>query len=219
MKYFIANWKMNMDLKSITEWYPLFEHELQVKEDWYKIIVAPSMAHLAILKEFPDPMIKLAAQDVSHYQKGAHTGETGAFQIKELCDYAIVGHSERKEPLEIVIAKRDACVNAGITPIVCFVTPEDAQKLVTENIIMAWEDPSNISVDGKYRDKDPIDIQHGVAKLREIIPESISLLYGGSVNKNNIKNVSSIKGVDGVLVGNASLDPIHFSDIIRNYVL
>ena len=214
MKYFIANWKMNMGIKEVVAWVESYSRaSSKIKNT--KVIIAPSTPHLPLLSEVNQRLnFEISAQDVSAFEKGAHTGEIGTFQIKEFCKYSIVGHSERKESFDTVIAKRDFCLKEGITPIVCFVKTPDAPKLYKAGVILAWEDPSNISLNGTYRDKDPKEVAGGVAQIRSFLPEEAILIYGGSVNRENIKDLAKIQGIDGVLVGNASLDPNHFIDII-----
>lgn len=222
MNYFIANWKMNMGIKEIISWLEVFsglEISQSVSPEKTKIIICPSFPHLTLLKETEREMgYETGAQDVSVLEKGAHTGETGTFQIKELCQYSIIGHSEKKEDLETVIKKRDLCIKNKITPIICFIKPEDAVKLFAKEVIMCWEDPNNISSNGKYRDKNPAEIEAGVKTIRAVLPKGTELIYGGSVNRENIKTLSKIEGIDGVLVGNASLDPVHFVDIINSAI-
>jgi triosephosphate isomerase (TIM) len=216
MKYFIANWKMSLGTKEVTDWVEKFSQKhLQAKNK--VIIVAPSFAHLPLVDKAKNGLgVELASQDVAEYDKGAHTGEVGSFQIKEFCHYSIVGHSERKESQEVVTKKTEQCLNEGLVPIVCFVKPEQAVMLYREGAFMSWEDPNNISKNGEYRDKDPQEIKSGVEEIRKLLPKDLVLIYGGSVNRNNIKTLNQISGIDGVLVGNASLDPNHFADIISS---
>jgi triosephosphate isomerase len=230
MKYVIANWKMNMDSKDISNWVgPFSKNYKKIKkqwkkrkiaeERWPKIILCPSSIYVPPICEISNTIgVETGVQDISPFEKGAHTGETGAFQIKNYCRYAIVGHSERKEPIEVVIRKRDLCLKEKITPIVCFVNPSDLVKLYKEGSIMAWEDPQNISKEGVYRAEDPAKIS-GIAKeIRKIIPPGTPLVYGGSVNERNIASISRIDELDGVLIGNASLDSEIFAAIIRYYI-
>ncbi len=205
-----------MELKNITEWVEEFSKIGLASNEQVTIILSPTVVYLPLLKEVRG--VYLCAQDISPDAKGAHTGEIGAFQIGDFCRYCIVGHSERKEPLDIVLQKREACLSLGITPIVCFTKTENAKEIYQDNSFLAWEDPNNISLNGNYRDKDANDIRKGIIEIRKIIPEESILIYGGSVNRNNIKEISKISGIDGVLVGNASLDPNHFADIIRCYL-
>jgi len=162
--------------------------------------------------------VESCAQDVSPFERGAFTGENGAFQIKVFSKYAIIGHSERKEPVEVVARKRDLCLMEKITPIVCFVNPSDLLRLYKDGCVMAWEDPQNISVNGVYRLEDPAKISAIAKEIRKIIPAEAKLIYGGSVNERNVAAISRISELDGVLVGNASLDPEIFATIVRYFV-
>ena len=216
MKYIVANWKMNMNMQDVINWAAGFD--TAVLNGNVTIIVAPSSPHIFPVAELMKKIgVEISAQDVSIEEKGAHTGETGSFQLKEMCKYAIVGHSERKEAPELVIKKIDACLANEITPIVCFVEPEKVEMYKRPGAIYAWEDPANISKNGKYREKNTKDIKEGVEKIREILNDGEPLLYGGSVNGQNIPDLVNIEKLDGVLVGNASLDPKHFSGIVAAY--
>ena len=230
MKYVIANWKMNMDSRDISNWVGPFSKNYKtikkqwkkrriIEERWPKIIVCPSMVYIPPMCEISQKMgIEIGAQDVSPFEKGTHTGEVGVFQIKNFCKYAIVGHSEREEPVELVMRKRDLCLKEGITPIVCFVNPGDLVKLYKGGSIMAWENPQNISKGGVYRAEDPAKISAIAKEIRKILPPGAPLVYGGSVNKTNAPSISGINELDGALIGNASLDSEIFAVIIRYYV-
>ena len=216
MKYIVANWKMNMSLQDVLGWAAGFD--TTVLNAGIEVIVAPSSLHIFPIAEILKKTgVNLAAQDVSAEEKGAHTGETGAFQVKELCKYAVIGHSERKEILEIVARKIDLCLANGIIPIVCFIEPEKISLYKRPGIIYAWEDPANISKNGRYKEKSNEEIEEGVNKIREILDSGEPLLYGGSVNGQNISGLVNIEKLDGVLVGHASLNPKHFSGIIASY--
>lgn len=230
MKYIIANWKMNMDSLDISRWVgPFSKNFKEAKKDWKKrkipedrwpkIILCPSSIYIPPLSEISQRMgIEVGAQDVSIFEKGAHTGELGSFQIKNFCRYSIVGHSERQEPVEIVERKRDMCLKENITPIVCFVNPGDLIRLYKEGSIMAWENPQNISKDGIYRAEDPEKISAIAKEIRKILPPKVPLIYGGSVNQKNAYSISRINELDGALIGNASLDSDVFVAIIRYYI-
>ncbi len=219
MKYFVANWKMNMSVKDMVLWLDKFSKIKLPKDPDRHIIVCPSFPHLSLMREVNVEMgFEIGAQDISVFEKGTHTGETGGFQIKELANYCIVGHSERRETLNTVIKKRDLCIRVGLTPIVCFVNQDDATKLDTNGAVLCWEDPKNISKEGIYREKDPADIEKGMKEIKSRVSPKTTIIYGGSVNRDNIKYLNKTKEIDGVLVGNASLDPIHFADIINSSI-
>jgi triosephosphate isomerase len=219
MNYFIANWKMNMGIKDIISWLDAFSKHRFPENSARHIIICPSFPHLTLTKEASKKMsFEVGAQDTSVFEKGAHTGETGTFQLRQLASYCIVGHSERKESIDIVLKKRDLCLNVGLTPIVCFVNENDAVKHNTEGVVLCWEDPNNISKDGVYRDKNPADVEIGMKKIKNDVSPKTPVIYGGSVNRENIKLLNKIKEIEGVLVGNASLDPNHFADIISSSI-
>lgn len=218
MKYVVANWKMKMSLTDVYDWLANFK-DLYTISDTVGTIVAPSYPHLLPLhKLFSDfKSASVASQDVSANAKGSHTGEVGAFQVSDLCSYAIIGHSERAEDLALVTEKRDIALTHNLTPIICFTSPDQAEVLYKEGVIMAWEDPENISKGGKYKEKSIEEVISFVKNIRESLPTRAILLYGGSVNRDNIGNLTGVEGLDGVLVGQASLDPFHFLDLIKAY--
>ncbi len=218
MKYVVANWKMNMDMPSVVGWFnasPKMSHN----PSQVTVIVAPAFLHIPFAFLALDEMegLEMASQDISHYEKGSHTGENGGFQIKEFCKYCIVGHSERKESLDLVLQKRDLALKQGLIPIVCFVSPEDAPKYYVDGTILAWEDPANISGGGDYKEKPVEEVRKNVEKIKDLLPKEAVLLYGGSVNRDNIEDLADLDSLDGALVGQASLDPSHFFELIKAY--
>ncbi|NMB70015.1 triosephosphate isomerase [candidate division WWE3 bacterium] len=217
MEYIIANWKMNMDSQKIKAWFDVFNKADSAIFTDKTIVIAPSFPYLEETKEFiKTPNTFLGAQDVDLFEKGAHTGATGVFQIKEFCKYIIVGHSERKETAEITLKKRDLCLENQIVPIVCFIEAHEATNMAVGNSIIVWEDPQNISVNGVYRAKNSAEIDETINKIKKNIPEHTLLVYGGSVNRDNIGDLAKNSNINGVLIGNASLDPQHFLYIIEN---
>ena len=212
MKHFIANWKMNNNEQDTKKWLEDFK-EKSKSLDKSTIIIAPSTPYLHLVKQAG---FSVAAQDISLETKGAHTGETGDFQIADFCEYCIVGHSERKEDRETVFEKRDLCLEQKIIPIVCFVEENDALDYYKNGVILAWEDPQNISVEGHYKPRDPQEIRTTINIIKASLPENADVVYGGSVNRQNIHELANIVGLDGVLVGNASLDPEHFYEICKS---
>jgi triosephosphate isomerase (TIM) len=211
MNLFVANWKMNMNTQNVFDWVSAWEgNEQNVAGE---VVIAPSYLHLPLLASFKE--ITLASQDISPYENGPHTGEVGAFQLSDYCKYAIVGHSERKEAFETVLEKAKIATDSGITPIICFVNPEKVAENYLEGSVLAWEDPQNISRGGEYRSKATAIIQEQAQKVRNMLPKKTKILYGGSVNKENISELRKIDSLDGLLVGHASLDPKHFFEICK----
>jgi triosephosphate isomerase len=213
MKYVVANWKMTMNLKEVQDWLERFS--FRAKQS-LEVIVAPSFVHLPVVAQ-ELKAVKLSGQDVSLYEGGKHTGDIDWEQLKDFCTYCIVGHSERNEPLDVVLQKRDLCLEHGLTPIVCFADQKKIRTFFVEGTILAWEDPDNISQNGVFRPKETAIIADTIFKLKQTLPGGAPLLYGGSVNRQNIKDLVNISKLDGVLVGSASLDPMHFAELVKAY--
>ncbi len=208
---------MNMKADDIEKWFEQFNAANSVALENKVVIICPSFPYLEKAKSLiRTKNTFVGAQDLDVFDKGAHTGSVGIFQLSDFCTYSIVGHSELKESEENTLLKRDKCLSASITPIVCFVDPEKATAVEKDTSLIAWEDPQNISVNGVYRAKDPQEIRQSVQAIKSTINENTQLIYGGSVNKDNISDLANIKEINGVLVGNASLDPTHFLYIIEN---
>ena len=219
-KLIIANWKQNMCLRDIHGWFEMFiPRFLAANPTNIEVIIAPSHLYLPVLHEFKvaNPYIRSAAQDVSLFENGAHTGQVGAFQISDYCDYCLVGHSETAVSFEDAVTKSDLCLKEKVTPIVCFVSSETVSSSMLQGAVLAWEDPQNISHDGKYNAKPISEIESQVRYLKSNLPANRKLLYGGSVNRQNASDLSTISELDGVLVGNASLDPMHFFEIVMEF--
>ena len=126
-KPFVAgNWKMNGNLALVAE----FNQKLaNVKADSEIVICAPSL----LLHAFETHSFAIGAQNVSHLNNGAHTGELSVEMLKEAgCGYAIVGHSERREDQgessELVALKAKQCVSSGVVPIICVGEPLEVRE-------------------------------------------------------------------------------------------
>jgi triosephosphate isomerase len=182
--------------------------------------------------------IALGAQDCHANEKGAHTGDTSAVLLKAVgCRYVIVGHSERRadhgETDAVVKAKAAAALKAGLTPIVC-VGETDAQREKGEtaaviarqvggslpegataaNTVIAYEPVWAI---GTGKTATTADIAAVHAQIRSLFTgsDSLKILYGGSVKGSNAVEILATKGVNGALVGGASLDLEDFWKIIQ----
>jgi len=219
MKFVVANWKMKMSRGDIDNW--TLDFKGSYKPSDVTVVVAPSFINVSYVKEKLGSLEKvfIGAQDVSVDSKGSHTGEVGAFQLKDYCKYVIVGHSERAEDLALVVQKRDIVLESGLTPIVCFTAPKQAKFFYKEGVILAWEDPKNISSEGVYSEKSLEEVEENVDLIKESLPEGAVLLYGGSVNKDNVCGLAKLSNLDGILVGHASLDPNHLIELIGAYAL
>lgn len=186
-----------------------------------------------------DSPVALGAQTMSEHEQGAYTGETAAAMLLEFgCRYVIVGHSERRhlfaESNEVIGAKADAAVAAGLIPIICVgETLEQRRDNTTEAVIAAQL--AAISADslgqavvayepvwaiGTGETASPAQAQAVHAFIRERIAaqnadvaQTLRLLYGGSVKPDNAAELFRMNDVDGGLIGGAALKVDDFLQI------
>ena len=244
-----GNWKMFKTLEEAV----LFAEELalRVKDvSDREILVCPSDIFIyPLIQALADSSVFVGAQNVFWEDQGAFTGEVSAPMVKSTgARFAIIGHSERRqyfsETDETVNKRLNACLKAGITPIVCVgetlaeneagqtaavvsrqvrlglqdLTQEQALK-----VIIAYEPVWAIGT-GKVCDADEADRVCGVIRgiVKEMYgadaAEAVRIQYGGSVKPENAHSLLSQPDVDGALVGGASLEARSFADIIRNSI-
>ncbi len=206
----IANWKMNMTAKEAK----LFVQRFHPKKEC--VICAP-FTLLPFLHELKNPHIKIGAQNMFYEQKGAFTGEISPAMIKEFAEYVIIGHSERRkwfhETDEIVEKKLRAAIAANLTPILCVSSLEQLPSDSFDTLHIAYEPITSI---GTGNPADPHEVNVILKKIRAIVNvKNLILLYGGSVNSSNAKQYLQQPEVNGLLVGNASLNPEEFTKIIQ----
>ena len=190
--------------------------------------------------------IDVGAQDVSEHEVGAFTGEQSAAMLKEFgVRYAIVGHSERRqyhgETDALVAAKAQRALASGITPIVCVgeslaereagkteeVVKRQLAAVIHSNghciseIVVAYEPVWAIGT-GKTASPEQAQQVHAVlrAQLKAASEKAgrIKILYGGSMNAVNAKELLSQPDIDGGLIGGASLKATDFLSIIASVV-
>lgn len=247
-KIIIANWKMNPEGAKEASKLFTFGKDLS-KKSKAKIIICPPFPFISLFKEKKSENFSLGAQDLFYEKKGSYTGEVSASILKSLdVSYVIVGHSERRklgETNELIAKKVSASIKAKITPILCIGEKErDAEgaffgfikeeilaslKLVSKKdikkVIIAYEPLFAISTEGKGA-MDAHSIYETVIFIKKVLSDKfgesstgVKIIYGGSVDKKNIKDVLFVGGCDGALVGKASLSPQSFEAIIKNILL
>jgi len=218
----VGNWKANKTLGEARLWLAEFGKKT-VPED-VTVAICPS---LPLLKAFEGVPFKLGAQDVSTVSDGPFTGEVTAGQIKDLVDYVIIGHSERRQHFGETLATANQKIlrvlDAGLTPIVCVsddsqVTSLKSLGLPPSSFYLAFEPLSAISTNKDAKPFSSSDVLAFVTNAKKILGE-VPVLYGGSVDPKTIGEYANLSELAGVLVGSASLDPDTFWKIIDIYAL
>lgn len=235
-KLIVANWKMNPE--SAEKARELFNTVKRgAKNTKAEVIICPPFLYLPLLKGLP-----LGAQNVFYKEKGAFTGEVSPLMLKDLgVEYSLVGHSESRKYLQetddIVNKKLHECLHDKLTPILCIGEKEGESKEEVvhgqlaksfkgisahdlKKVIIAYEPVWAVGT-GKNCSID--ETLQSVVLIRKIISDMynrqttdyIKILYGGSVNAKNAAGYLKKSGVDGLLVGGASLDAGEFTNILK----
>ena len=137
----IANWKMNLTIAESAKKAKFLVKEFKKLEE-QEVVICPSFSALYLVKEeIKKSPLKLGAQDIFWEDLGAYTGEESPKVLRELgCDYAIVGHSERRQNLiesdEMIHRKIKSALGNSLTPVLCVgETFEERQEGQTGNVI------------------------------------------------------------------------------------
>ncbi|AZR72279.1 triose-phosphate isomerase [Anoxybacter fermentans] len=244
-KPFIAgNWKMN---KTVSEGAELAKALISLVEDVndVEIVVCPPAVDLYLVKMVLEGTnIGLGAQNMHWEDSGAFTGEISPVMLKELCQYVIIGHSERRqyfaETDETVNKKVKAAFAHELIPIICVgESLEERESGQTEKVcerqvlaaldglteeqvaraIIAYEP---IWAIGTGRSATSSDANETIGFIRNVVrnkfgdsADKMRILYGGSVKPNNISEYMKEPEIDGALVGGASLDAESFAAIVK----
>lgn len=238
-----GNWKMNtsfqMAKELVSEMKPLVD-----TVEGVQAVVCPPFVYLASVAELlSGSTISLGAQNMHHEDQGAYTGEISAAMLAELCEFVILGHSERREHFgetdELVNKKVRSALGAGLRPILCVGErlddrERDQAEAVVERQLRSGLDGIEAAGDliaayepvwaiGTGRAATPDVAQAMMSHMRGILTSlyggeaasGVSLLYGGSVNPENASDFMREPDIDGALVGGASLDADSFVEIVR----
>ncbi|MEM6649948.1 MAG: triose-phosphate isomerase [Pseudomonadota bacterium] len=227
-----GNWKMNGLKMAVQEVESLQRKLTPADMEKNDILICPPATLLMAFKHKANDL-QLGGQDCHPRENGAHTGDLSAEMLSDAgASFSIVGHSERRqdhgESDEIVKAKAEAALRAGLTPIICVgesqadreagkairvvTTQLEASLPATEGHFVVAYEPIWAIGTGLVPKTDDIAEMHGA--LRSAVGADIPLLYGGSVKPGNAGEILSIPHVNGALVGGASLKAEDFYGII-----
>jgi len=238
-----ANWKMNTTVSEAVELVNKMLDQVDELDGVEKIVCPPFISLISLAAIIKDSSVKLGAQNMHFEEKGAYTGEISPSMLAGLCQYVIIGHSERRQyfnETDVMVNKKiKTALKFNIKPILCIgekleenragkteailqrqidsalagITDLDGTVIAYEPI---WAIGTGISATGQQANKTIGFIRQRVAILfSESIARNLRILYGGSVNADNIIEFTKQAEVDGALVGGASLKADQFISIVK----
>lgn len=245
-KMIAGNWKMHKTVSEAVELAEdiVMETNGTLNE---VVIFPPFTALETVADAIDGKHVGYGAQDLHWEDKGAFTGAVSGAMIADICaEYVLVGHSERRtifgENEKIVASKIIAAYRNGLKPLLCVgenLAEREAGKTArkinmqlksalrvisaedAENLVVAYEPIWAIGSGKAATPEDALEvctlIREKIGKIfTPDIARKVRILYGGSVNEKNAASFS-LSGIDGVLVGGASLKADTFAAIVRSF--
>jgi triosephosphate isomerase len=238
-----GNWKMNTTVGEAVSLATAIVGELKTGVAADVVVCPPFISLHSVSEIVGGTAVKLGAQNMYFKEKGAFTGEISALMLKSMCQYVILGHSERRqifgETDRMVNEKVRAALAASIIPIFCVgetleeneagKTGEILTRQVREGlkdlpagkeVVIAYEPIWAIGTGRAAAGVQAgltVELIRGVAAdmLGKEAAAATRILYGGSVTAANIAEFVSEPQVDGALVGGASLKAGDFTGMVK----
>ncbi len=236
----VGNWKMNTNLADASILATLIRNQLH-DVDGVEVVLCPPFVWLqevASILEVSAPHIHLGAQDCSTENSGPYTGDVSASMLKDLCQFVIVGHSERREHFaetnDMVSDKVQRALHAGLTPIMCVGERQKHSGSITQvlrdlkesvegvepelysKLVVAYEPVWSISTSESGKIATGEYANTVITEIKQKFGKELAVIYGGSVDASNVVQFMRQPSIDGVLVGAASLKASEFVSICKH---
>ncbi|HEX9267509.1 MAG TPA: triose-phosphate isomerase [Candidatus Limnocylindria bacterium] len=240
----IGNWKMNPP--TIADAVELARDVAKRDAGGVSVGVAPAAVALpAVADALRDANVDVYAQDVHWEERGAFTGQVAVSMVRGLAVGTIVGHSEVRRDLgdtdERVAKKLARAVTAGLRPVLCvgesaaehaagnasivvvrqiMADLKEAPRRGLERLVIAYEPVWAIGTGNPATGVWATTVVRAIrAALKQsgLDSEAIPVLYGGSVSARSVGEFAEAEGIDGALVGGASLDADEFAAVVRAF--
>ena len=238
-----GNWKMNTTVSEAMELVKAMKEKLHQIAGVEKVLCPPFISLTAVKDLIKGTSIKLGAQNMYFERSGAYTGEVSPAMLTGLCEFVILGHSERRgyfgETDQLVNKKVKAALAVGLTPIVCVgesLEQNNASEtvgVITRQVRAAfegiaspkgtviayepiWAIGTGKSASGEQANAVIKVIRSTVAQIYgDSVAQAMRIQYGGSANNANIAEFIRQPEIDGALVGGASLKAAEFLGIVE----
>ena len=239
--YFVANWKMFGDLRTLNSLNNVIKFSKSNKKNKFKIIYCPPNTLIQPLsRRFKKTKLEVGAQNCHHsYEYGAYTGHVNSTMLKNVgAKYIILGHSENRQLGEtdrLINLKIKSAIKTGLKIIFCIGETLKEKKTDKTNKILKRQIAKGLKL---IKNKSQIIIAYEpvwsigtgiIPKERELTKTILfiksrfkknypKILYGGSVNSDNVNKLKKIPNIDGFLIGGASQNSKKFIDIIKKTI-
>ena len=243
--YIIGNWKLNKTIAEAEAFVQALLPRVAAVDGVDFGVCPSFLSLQPVVDSARGSQLGVFAQTMHQADSGAFTGEVSAPMLVEVdVQGVLLGHSERRETFgETDAALREKvprALDAGLVPVLCVgETEEERERGETEeklrrqvnedlagvpaerlaDVVIAYEP---IWAIGTGQTATPDQAQEAVAFVRSLVgglhagaAEEVRVLYGGSVNKDNLGELLAMPDVDGGLVGGASLDPAAFAQMVE----
>jgi len=238
-----GNWKMNTDIRQAVSLVQEMKDGLDAVQGVEKVVCPPFVSLAPVSELLAGTSIGLGAQNLYFEDKGAFTGEVSPLMLAPLCQFVIIGHSERRqyfaETDDTVNKKVKAAIKAGLKPIVCVGERlEQNEAGQTEEVVTTQVKGALAGIDsphtlviayepvwaiGTGRAATDEQANATIGLIRRVVAglygddfaQAMRIQYGGSVTSANIAGLMSQPDIDGALVGGASLKAADFLSIVQ----
>jgi triosephosphate isomerase (TIM) len=240
-----ANWKMNLNISQASLLLHRLHERIQIYRDIEVVLAPSFLCLHPMNQQIDRRKFRLMAQDGYSKDEGAYTGEVSMTMLAGLVPYVIVGHSERRhivgEDYDLIRDKVTAAVRNGITPWLCVGETEQERQNGEMNVVLHDQLTTGLAnltaeeVAGLVIAYEPVwaigsgqsalpDQAHDAAiKIRQNVKEmfgayaahAVRIVYGGSVKAHNARAFADVEGINGFLVGGASLNYQEFAGIVN----
>ena len=244
-KYIIGNWKMNLNVHESSLFVAKLAQSLPVKRNVETVICPSFLSLQPVSLQINHRQMKLGAQNCYWRDEGAFTGEVSAAQLRGLAQYVLVGHSDRRyifsEDDRDIRFKVQAALRNCIRPVLCVGETEmergdgDTEHVLCDQVASGLMNVSSEQLDQVLIAYEPVwaigssapasndDIAGAIKIIRtqiehmfgKVAAKEVPVLYGGSSNLKNGKDILVNTGADGLLLGRSSLIAPEFVGLVN----
>ena len=241
----VGNWKMHLNASQASLLVHRLQERIKIHQNIEVVLAPSMLTLQPLSLQIDRRKFRLAAQNAYFQDEGAYTGEVSFTMLRELVHYVIIGHSERRhifhEDLDMIRDKMAAAVRNDIMPILCVGETETERKegetkqVLHDQLMTGLSDLTAAEVGQAVIAYEPVwaigtgniatpdQASEAVKYIRSYIQDvfgpkagkNVRVLYGGSVVPDVSGGFLNIPGIDGFLVGGASLNYEQFTGIVE----